>query len=64
MDNKSERITLIIVTICIALIDLTHLLDYITTGDPGGIVSNLCFLAGTICLVIGWIQYFRKKKES
>lgn len=64
MDKHSERITLIIVTILIGIIDLLNLLDYITTGDPGGIISNLCFIAGTICLVIAWIQYFRKQKKA
>ena len=63
MAKNSERISLIIATICILCIDVAALLDYIETGDPGGWVSNLCFVAGTVFLIIGWIGYLRKQKK-
>ena len=63
MAKNSERISLIITTICIVCIDLANLWDYIESGDPGGWISNLCFVAATVCLVIGWIGYLRKQKK-
>ena len=62
MNRDPGKITLIIATVCIILISLANLLEYISTGDSGGLISNICFIAADICVIIGWISYFRKKK--
>ncbi len=63
MASKSARTALVISTICIACIDIAVIMEYINTGDPGGIVSSLCFFASTICMAVGWIHYFLKQKQ-
>lgn len=62
--NKSSKITLIVTTICIVFIHAANLIDYLETGDKGGVVSNTLFVLGTIFLVVAWISYFRKHKQE
>ena len=62
MSKNAERISLIIATVCIVCMDLVTIWDAIETGEPGGWLSNLCFAAATVLLVIGWVSYLRKRK--
>lgn len=64
MKQKSETITLVITTVCILLLNLSNLVEYLDIGYIGSTVSNVCFLAGDIFLAIAWIVYFVKKKKS
>ena len=65
MKNPS-KISLIISTVCILIINVMQLLDYLETGDMGGKLSTICFIVADVCMVIAWVSYFidRKKKQS
>jgi len=65
MKNPS-KVSLIISTFCILIINVMQLLDYLETGDMGGKLSTICFIVADICIVIAWISYFidKKKKRS
>lgn len=66
MKQKAGVIILILTTICVLLLNISNLLEYINTGVEFTPFSTVCFIAGDICIVIGWILYFfekaRKKK--
>ena len=65
MKNPS-KVSLIISTFCILIINVMQLLDYLETGDMGGQLSTICFIVADVCMVIAWVSYFidRKKKQS
>lgn len=62
--KKAAFTTMVIFTVCNVLINLANLLEYMETGTPGGTISTICFLAADVCMVIAWIDYFRKKKAE
>ena len=61
--KNPAKLSLTLSTVCVGIILLTHIIDYIETGDPGGIISNICFIAAGICMVIAWIAFFLDKKH-
>lgn len=65
MKNPS-KVSLIISTFCILIINVMQVLDYLETGDMGGKLSTIYFIVADICIVIAWIPYFidKKKKRS
>ena len=63
MKKDPGKIALIFSTIVIMILNISNLIDYISTGDQGSTISNICFLLGMICIVIAWIQYFIAKKK-
>ena len=62
--KNPRTISLIISSICILIIDLTQLLDYLETGDFGGRLSTIFFILANICMVIAWFSYFIDKKKA
>ena len=63
MKNPS-KVSLIISTFCILIINVMQLLDYLETGDMGGKLSTICFIAADVCMVIAWISYFIDRKKT
>ncbi|MBQ7001370.1 MAG: hypothetical protein IJN67_10060 [Oscillospiraceae bacterium] len=59
--EKADFYALVISTLCVIFIDFANLLDYLDTGNPGGTVSNLCFLAASLCIVYAWIRFFQNR---
>ena len=64
MKKDPGLVGLIITTVCVALINITNLLEYIDTGDKGKPVPNALFIASIICIVIGWIVYICERKKN
>ena len=64
MKIKYGTVTLIICTIVTLFLNLSNLLEYLDTGYVGGTFSNICFIAGDICIIIGWILYFLGNKHK
>lgn len=64
--TNQRKVPLIISTFCILIINVMQLLDYLETGDMGGKLSTICFIAADFCIVVAWISYFidKKKKRS
>lgn len=64
--KHSSKVSLMISTFCILIINVMQLLDYLETCDMGGKLSTVCFIAADVCIVIAWIAFFidRKKKQS
>ena len=63
MKNPS-KVSLMIFTFCILIINVMQLLDYLETGDMGGKLSTICFIVADICIVVAWISYFIEKKKK
>jgi len=63
MKNPS-KVSLMISTFCILIINVMQLLDYLETGDMGGKLSTICFIVADICIVVAWISYFIEKKKK
>lgn len=64
MKNNSGTISLIISTVCVLLLNLAKLIEYWNTGYIGSTFSSICFIAGDICIIVGWIMYFVDKKTK
>lgn len=64
MKKDVRTISLIISTVCILLINLANLLEYLDTGYIGSTLSNICFITGDICIIIAWAAYFIDKKKQ
>lgn len=62
--TKSSFVTMVIATVIIVVLNISNLLEYLQTGYAGGTFSNICFLLGDICIVIGWISYFVEKRRQ
>lgn len=62
--EKEKKIALIMTTVCVLLINAANLIEYIDTGNPGSVLSNICVLAGDISMVIAWISHFLDKKKQ
>ena len=64
--KNTSKVSLMISTFCILIINVMQLLDYLETGDMGGKLSTICFIVADVCMVIAWVSYFidRKKKQS
>ena len=63
MKNPS-KVSLMISTFCILIINVMQLLDYLETGDMSGKLSTICFIVADICIVVAWISYFIEKKKK
>ena len=61
--NQSSKITLIISTVCVALLLVSQLIKYLETGEPGGIVSTICLVVGAVFMIISWIAYAIEQKR-
>ena len=64
MKKDPGKITLVFSTIFVIILNVSNLIDYLSTGDIGGTFSNICFLLGMVCIIIAWIQYFIAKKKN
>jgi hypothetical protein len=64
MKKDPGTIALIFSTILVIILNISNLIDYLSTGDKGGTFSNICFLLGMVCIVLAWIQYFIARKKN
>ena len=62
--KNSSKVSIIISTFCIAVINIMQLLDYLETGNMGGKLSTICFIVADVCIVVAWISYFMKRKKK
>ena len=62
--KNTRKVSLMISTFCILIINVMQLLDYLETGDMGGKLSTICFIVADVCMVIAWISYFIEKKKK
>lgn len=62
--RKPEVTALIIETVCLSIIFISNIAEFFLNPDRTGLVSVLCFAAALLCLVIAWVQYFRKKHKK
>lgn len=61
--QKPEITALIIQTICLSIIFISSIVAYFLNPDRAGLASVLCFTAALVCLIVAWVQYFRKVKK-
>lgn len=67
MDTKAKKYSfysMVMCSILVGIMTLSNLIEYIQTGDPGSPFSNVCYILGIVCIMIGWIAYFIDKKKS
>ena len=62
--QKSDKLTLIFCTVVILILNLTVLLQLLTSTYDGHLASSLCYAAGDICIIVAWVQYFRKYSKK
>ena len=63
MKQNPGKVALIFSTVCVLLLNLAALIEYLEIGDPGRPFSTVCYILGDICIVIAWLQVLLEKKK-
>lgn len=64
MNRKQELSALTFLTLFLAVMLISAVVNYFTKAGSSSILMIICFAGGLVCTAIAWIQYFKGKKKD